>query len=114
MDPSASSRYTLNNMGESTPPCTTPRLAENECLPMTTCDSWYILVMSRARVWSVSLLHLLCRILHSFPLSTVSYAFYRSMSAAYFLLFLPYPGWIWLRSLDTWVAVEVPSLKPVW
>ena len=29
-------------------------------------------------------------------------------------LLLPYPGWIWVKSLETCVAVEVPSLKPVW
>ena len=81
---------------------------------MITRDSWYILMMRRARVSSYSFLHLLNRILQSFSLLTVSYAFWRSMRAAYARLFLPYPGWIWVRSLETWVAVEVPSLKPVW
>ena len=81
---------------------------------MMTRDSWYILMMRRARVSSLSFLHLLKRILQSFSLLTVSYAFWRSMRAAYARLFLPYPGWIWVRSLETWVAVEVPSLKPVW
>ena len=73
--PSASSRYTLNNMGETTPPWTTPRSAGKECLPMTTSDYWYILMMSIVRVWSVSLRQRLLRILHSFSLFTVSYAF---------------------------------------
>ena len=81
---------------------------------MTTCDRWYILMMSMASVWSVSLVHLLFRTLQSFSLFTVSYAFWRSMRAAYFLLFLPYPGWICDISLEMWAAVEVPSLNPVW
>ena len=50
---SASSRYTLNNMGDSTPPWTTPKSAENAWLPMITFDSWYILMMRRARVSSL-------------------------------------------------------------
>ena len=70
--------------------------------------------MRSAKVSSLSLLHLLIRIFQSFSRSTVSYVFWRSMRAAYVRLFLPYPGWIWFRSLETWVAVEVPSLKPVW
>ena len=61
---------------------------------MITYDFWYILIMSMARMWSASLLHLLPRILHSFALLTVSYAFWRSMRAAYRLRFLPCPGWI--------------------
>ena len=81
---------------------------------MTTFDYCYILMMRRARVSSLSFLHLPKRILQSFSLLTVSYAFWRSMRAAYSRLFLPYPGWICVRSLETWVAVEVPSLKPVW
>ena len=81
---------------------------------MTTCDLWYILMMSIARVWSVSLVHLLFRTLHSFSLFTVSYAFWRSIRAAYFLLFFPYPGWICDINLEMWAAVEVPSLKLVW
>ena len=80
---------------------------------MMTLDSWYILIMRRARFLSLSFLHLLRRIFQSFSLLTVSYAFWRSMRAAYARLLLPYPGWIWVRSLETWVAVEVPSLKPV-
>ena len=72
------------------------------------------MIMRSARVSSLSLLHLLKRILQSFSRLTVSYAFWRSMRAAYARLFLPYPGWIWVRSLEMWVAVEVPSLKPVW
>ena len=68
----ASSKYTLNNMGESTPPCTTPRSADNECLPMTTYDFWHILTMSSAMILSDSLRHLLSRILQSFSLFTVS------------------------------------------
>ena len=32
----ASSRYTLKSMGERTPPWTTPRSAEKECLPIRT------------------------------------------------------------------------------
>jgi len=49
---------------------------------MMTFDSWYILMMRRARVSSCSFLHLLSRILQSFSLLTVSYAFWRSMRAA--------------------------------
>ena len=49
-------------------------------------------MMRRARVSSLSLLHLLRRILQSFSLLTVSYAFWMSMRAAYARLFLPYPG----------------------
>jgi hypothetical protein len=49
---------------------------------MMTLDSWYILMMRRARVSSLSFLHLLKRILQSFSLLTVSYAFWRSMRAA--------------------------------
>jgi hypothetical protein len=37
-------------MGERTPPWTTPKSAEKECLPMRTWDFWYILMMSRAKV----------------------------------------------------------------
>ena len=48
--PKASSRYTLKSMGERTPPWTTPKSAENECLPMRTYDFWYIFMMSRAKV----------------------------------------------------------------
>ena len=70
--PKASSRYTLKSIGESTPPCTTPRSAENECFPMTTWDYCYILIISIARVWSVSVWHLLLKILQSFSLLTVS------------------------------------------
>ena len=73
--PSASSRYTLKSIGESTPPYTTPRSAEKECLPMITCDFWYIFTMSSAIILSDSLRHLLSRIPHSFSLFTVSYAF---------------------------------------
>ena len=62
----------MNNIGESTPPCTTPRFAEKECLPMTTCYFWYIFTMSSAIILSDSLRHLLSRILHSFSLFTVS------------------------------------------
>ena len=47
-------------------------MAEKEWLPMMTRDSWYILMMMRARVSSLSFLHLLIRILQSFSLSTVS------------------------------------------
>ena len=36
------------------------------------------------------------------------------MRAAYFLLFFPYPGWIWVISLQMCAEVEVPSLNPVW
>ena len=61
---------------------------------MTTCDCWYILTMSIASVRSVSFLHLRLRIPQSFSLLTVSYAFCRSIKAAYFRLFFPYPGWI--------------------
>ena len=39
---------------------------------MITLDSWYILMMRRARVSSLSFLHLLRRIFQSFSLSTVS------------------------------------------
>jgi len=49
---------------------------------MMTLDSWYILMMRRARVSSLSFLHRLRRILQSFSLLTVSYAFWRSMRAA--------------------------------
>jgi hypothetical protein len=70
--------------------------------------------MSIAKVRSVSLRQRLLRILQSFSLFTVSYAFYRSMRAAYFLLYLPWPGWIYVNNLVTCAAVEVPSLKPVW
>ncbi len=59
---------------------------------MITYDCWYILTMSRARVWSASLRQRLLRILQSFALFTVSYAFCKSIRAANFLLFLPYPG----------------------
>ena len=85
-------------MGDSTPPWTTPRSAEKECFPMTTYDCWYILMMSIAKVRSVSLRQRLLKILQSFSLFTVSYAFYRSMRAAYFLLYLPWPGWIYVRT----------------
>ena len=78
---------------------------------MMTLDSWYILMISR--VSSLSLLHLLKRILQSFSRLTVSYVFWRSMRAAYVRLFLHYPGWIWVKSLETWVAVDVPSFNPV-
>ena len=44
---------------------------------MTTCECWYILTMSIASVRSVSFWHLLLKILQSFSLLTVSYAFYR-------------------------------------
>ena len=59
-------------MGDSTPPWTTPRSAENECLTITTYDCWYILTMSIAKVRSVSFWHLPLRILQSFSLLTVS------------------------------------------
>jgi hypothetical protein len=72
------------------------------------------LTISIASVRSVSFWHLLLRILQSFSLLTVSYAFYRSIRAAYFLLFFPYPGWIWVISLQMCAEVEVPSLNPVW
>ena len=49
---------------------------------MITLDSWYILMMRRVKVSSLSLLHLLKRIFQSFSRSTVSYAFWRSMRAA--------------------------------
>ena len=70
--PNASYKYTLNSIGESTPPCTTPRSAEKECLPITTCDFWYIFTMSSAIILSESLRHLLSSILQSFSLFTVS------------------------------------------
>ena len=70
--PNASSRYTLNNMGDRTPPWTTPRSAEKAWLPMMAFDSWYILMMSRAKVSSCSFLHLMRRILQSFSRLTVS------------------------------------------
>ena len=89
VSPSAFSRYKLKRISESTPPYTTPRSAEKEWLPMITRDSWYILTMRRARVLSLSFLHLLKRILQSFSLLTVSYAFWRSIKAAYSRLFLP-------------------------
>ena len=49
---------------------------------MMTRGSWYILMMRRAKVSSLSFLHLPRRILQSFSLLTVSYAFWRSMRAA--------------------------------
>jgi hypothetical protein len=70
--PRASSRYTLKSMGDKTPPWTTPRSAEKAWLPMMTFDSWYILMMRRAKVSSCSFLHLLRRILQSFSRLTVS------------------------------------------
>jgi hypothetical protein len=82
----------LISIGDRKPPWTTPKSAEKAWLPIMTFDSWYILMMRRARVSSLSFLHLLRRILQSFSRFTVSYAFWRSMRAAKFLLFLPYPG----------------------
>ena len=70
--PNVYSRYTLNSIGESTPPWTTPRSAEKECFPIITCDLWYIFTMSSAIILSESFRHLLSSILQSFSLFTVS------------------------------------------
>ena len=59
---------------------------------MMTRDSWYILMMRRARVSSLSFLDLLKRILQSFSRLTVSYAFWKSMRAAYTRPFIALPG----------------------
>ena len=91
---SASSRYTLNSIGERTAPYTTPRSALNLFSPMQIVDSPYSLVRRYTSYLSYSSLHLLTRILHNFSLFTVSYAFCKSISAAYFLLSLPRPGCI--------------------
>ena len=58
--------------------------------------------------------HLYVSMPHSFSLFTVSYAFWRSMSAEYLLLYLPLPGCTCSRNRVTLVAVDVASLKPVW
>lgn len=67
--------------------------------------------MSSTSAFSYSFLHLCSRSFHSISLSTESYAFCRSMRRLYFLFLRPCTSY---SKRLACIAVDFPSLKPVW
>ena len=77
-------------------------------------DYPYSLVSRYTKYISSSPRHLCASMPHKFSLFTVSYAFWRSMSAEYLLLCIPLPGCTCSKKRVMLVAVDVASLNPVW
>lgn len=107
----ASSRYTLNKIGDSTDPYGSPISASIECSPTWMVDYLCNLVISSTIISSLWFLHLFLSNIHNISLSTESYAFCRSMRRLKVLFLLPCTSF---RSLLAWIAVDFPSLNPVW
>ena len=106
----ASSKYTLNKTGESTDPYGNPISASICYSPICMVDYLCSFVISSTIASSLLLLHLLLSRFHRISRSTESYAFCKSMSKLYFLFLLPCTS---LRRRLAWIAVDLPSLKPV-
>ena len=106
----ASSKYTLKRTGESTDPWGSPISASICWLPICIEDCLCSPLMRSIRVLSWSFLHLLSSSFQRISLSTESYAFCKSMRRLYYLFLLPYTS---LSKRLAWMAVDLPSLKPV-
>ena len=107
----ASSRYTLNNTGDSTDPCGSPISASICYSPTYIVDYLCNFIINSTIAISLLLLHLFFRRFQSISRSTESYAFYKSISRWYLLFLLPCTS---LRRRLAWMAVDLPSLNPVW
>ena len=107
----ASSKYTLNKNGDNTDPYGDPISALISCSPTYIVDSRCNFIINFTMAFSLSFLHLFSKISPKISLSTESYAFCRSTSRLKFLFLLP---WTSLSSLLAWIAVDLPSLNPVW
>jgi hypothetical protein len=108
---SASSRYILKSTGDRTEPYGSPISALSDEEPTSMVEFSCSFIINSTNANSAGVLHLFYISLNRSLLSTESYAFCKSMRRLYFLLFFPYNS---LRSLLMWMAVDLPSLKPVW
>ena len=107
----ASSKYTLNNTGDSTEPWGNPISALIWCSPIYIVDSRWSFISSFTIILSPSSLHLKSSSSHKISLSTESYAFYRSIRRLNFLFLPPCTSF---SNLLACIAVDLPSLNPVW
>ena len=110
-DLSASSRYTFKRTGDRIEPCGRPISAFIVWVPTYIVESLWSLIMSSTSDFSLRDLQRSLRSFQSITLSTESYAFYRSMSRLNFLFLSPCTS---LSKRLAWMAVDLPSLKPVW
>ena len=109
----AASRKTLNRSGERTLFWATPLLLVTVCWPITNFCFRCKLEMRLTNYLSLSFLHRSQRIEISFPLGTLSYAFYRSMNIVIrrFDLFFCWSARFWMTFVRlSWV--EWPFLNP--
>jgi len=110
-DLSASSKYTLNSTGERIEPCGSPISALILWVPTYIVDSLCSLTMSSTSDFSLWDLHRSLRSFQSITRSTESYAFCKSIRRLNLRFLNPCTS---LRSRLAWMAVDLPSLKPVW
>ena len=110
-DLSASSKYTLKSTGERIEPCGRPISAFMLCVPTYMVESLCSFTMSSTSDFSYYDLHRCFSNFQSVTRSTESYAFCKSMSRLNLRFLNP---WTSFSKRLAWMAVDLPSLKPVW